>query len=145
MAGEPGHVLFFYWLAFATDFSDASTLTQADVNSDSNHFALLVSVVSFTAWLLFWAVLCILKPWARKTQGIRHFSEADVAKILSTAHVAGNPTCVICLLPVQAKESCAELPCRHAFHVMCLTEWYTHKPREFLDCPTCRRPISSSP
>merc|ERR1712079_404414 len=60
--------------------------------------------------------------------------------ILATAenNVEEQP-CVVCLNDVQAGQSVRRLHCQHVFHVDCIDEWWTHIPRQVLQCPTCKQ------
>jgi hypothetical protein len=47
-----------------------------------------------------------------------------------------NSDCAICLEPVICGVSqVADLPCCHAFHAICLGDWFRHGDT----CPVCRR------
>jgi hypothetical protein len=56
-------------------------------------------------------------------------------------------SCVICLIDFNESEQVAELPCDHAFHAACLTDWLVAQlassPNEVSPtCPTCRMKLS---
>lgn len=50
-----------------------------------------------------------------------------------------NPTCVVCLHPVEESELCRKTVCGHTFHADCILEWWMHKPQKTLRCPICRQ------
>ncbi|CAJ1333436.1 unnamed protein product [Effrenium voratum] len=48
----------------------------------------------------------------------------------------GEP-CSICLCPLNHGRQ--DLPCNHAFHEECLTQWWLAAGKPYLSCPHCRR------
>jgi len=50
----------------------------------------------------------------------------------------GQPSCVVCLCEVDVDEECITTQCGHVFHKECVLQWWTHKPRRSIRCPTCR-------
>uniref|UniRef100_A0A7S2VRC1 RING-type domain-containing protein n=1 Tax=Zooxanthella nutricula TaxID=1333877 RepID=A0A7S2VRC1_9DINO len=53
---------------------------------------------------------------------------------------AGSVTdCMICLDAIDEGCACRVLQCGHVFHAECIMDWWTHAPRETVDCPCCRR------
>mmetsp|Transcript_79852 Transcript_79852/g.171144 ORF Transcript_79852/g.171144 Transcript_79852/m.171144 type:complete len:233 (+) Transcript_79852:55-753(+) len=62
----------------------------------------------------------------------------DVDLRFPVSRIEGQPTCVVCLSPIEADEPCRTTQCEHAFHADCLMQWWTHKPRKSLRCPICR-------
>lgn len=48
-------------------------------------------------------------------------------------HVTGQP-CPICMDALATPDDCRLLPCRHAFHAACISEWLARSHT----CPTCR-------
>lgn len=49
--------------------------------------------------------------------------------------------CSICLLPMDKKNKCSILPCKHVFHMECIHEWIDADEDTSLQCPICRRGI----
>jgi hypothetical protein len=50
----------------------------------------------------------------------------------------GQPNCVVCLCEVDVDEESITTQCGHTFHKDCVLQWWTHKPRRSIRCPTCR-------
>jgi len=48
------------------------------------------------------------------------------------------PTCAVCLMEMEAGESCRELQCAHRFHADCIMSWFASSPPCRVDCPLCR-------
>jgi len=53
--------------------------------------------------------------------------------------------CAICLSQVE-HGACTRLPCGHAFHPHCITQWETSRSHSLLavTCPLCRKPYTPS-
>jgi len=66
-------------------------------------------------------------------------SKEDMERQFPTTKVGDGPTCVVCLMVVEATEPCRILQCKHVFHADCILEWWTYQPRSALICPTCRQ------
>jgi len=49
-----------------------------------------------------------------------------------------QPSCVVCLCEVDVDEESITTQCGHVFHKECVLQWWTHKPRRSIRCPTCR-------
>ena len=49
--------------------------------------------------------------------------------------------CTICLKPMDKKNKCSILPCKHIFHMECIHGWIDADEETSLQCPICRRPI----
>lgn len=49
--------------------------------------------------------------------------------------------CTICLLPMDKKNKCSILPCKHLFHTECIHNWIDAEEDTSLQCPICRRNI----
>lgn len=47
--------------------------------------------------------------------------------------------CVVCLEPLSADSQCRQLQCNHVFHAQCILQWWVHRPRQVIECPTCKR------
>jgi hypothetical protein len=67
-------------------------------------------------------------------------TEADVEQRcpVTPCTVSDNPTCVVCLTPVEEGEPCRVTQCGHSFHADCIMHWWMYKPRKTLKCPVCR-------
>ncbi len=49
--------------------------------------------------------------------------------------------CTICLLPMDKKNKCSVLPCKHIFHMECIHGWIDAEEETSLQCPICRQAI----
>lgn len=49
-----------------------------------------------------------------------------------------QPNCVVCLCEVGVDEDSITTQCGHIYHKECVLQWWTHKPRRCIRCPTCR-------
>lgn len=60
------------------------------------------------------------------------------AKTPRNSDGGGQPSCVVCLCEVDVDEESITTQCGHVFHKECVLQWWTHKPRRSIRCPTCR-------
>lgn len=60
------------------------------------------------------------------------------AKTPRNSDGGGQPSCVVCLCEVDVDEESITTQCGHTFHKDCVLQWWTHKPRRSIRCPTCR-------
>jgi len=60
------------------------------------------------------------------------------AKTPRNSDVDGQPNCTVCLCEVEVDEESITTQCGHTFHKDCVLQWWTHKPRSSIRCPTCR-------
>jgi len=60
------------------------------------------------------------------------------AKTPRNSDGGGQPSCVVCLCEVDVDEESITTQCGHVFHKDCVLQWWTHKPRRSIRCPTCR-------
>jgi len=60
------------------------------------------------------------------------------AKTPRASDGSGQPNCVVCLCEVDVDQDSITTQCGHVFHKECVLQWWTHKPRRSIRCPTCR-------
>jgi len=68
-------------------------------------------------------------------EAIKAIPEVEITEEELMQRDGGMTTCAICLDDFAAGDRVKRLPCRHEFHVTCITPWFERQQRV---CPTCK-------
>lgn len=94
-------------------------------------------------------LLCCVYSMRRQPQTMRQLRESRISpepsvigqerieRAFPVTPAEQTETCVVCLVPVEQREHCCVLQCGHLFHPSCILKWWTHVPRDQLQCPVC--------
>jgi len=52
-------------------------------------------------------------------------------------HLKHRKRCAVCQSKITSDELAIHLPCKHYYHLPCISEWVKHKP----NCPSCRAEV----
>lgn len=63
--------------------------------------------------------------------------ESDSPKSSDSSSSKESDTCVICIEPLQSKQTTIILNCNHVYHKDCILDWFNKE----LTCPMCRKPV----
>lgn len=66
--------------------------------------------------------------------------ESDSPKSQNSSNSSSSKdsdTCVICIEPLQSKQTTIILDCNHIYHKDCILDWFNKE----LTCPMCRKPV----
>ena len=63
--------------------------------------------------------------------------ESDSPKSSDSSSSKESDTCVICIEPLQSKQTTIILDCNHIYHKDCILDWFNKE----LTCPMCRKPV----
>lgn len=86
--------------------------------------------------------ICVKRPASHASNAMQPVAigkpELERAVPIITG-IEDEPTCVVCLVPVQADEKACKLTCEHTFHADCVMQWWMHKQQLVLECPLCKQ------
>lgn len=63
--------------------------------------------------------------------------ESDSPKSSNSSSSKESDMCVICIEPLQSKQTTIILDCNHIYHKNCILDWFNKE----LTCPMCRKPV----
>jgi len=105
--------------------------------------AMCSSVMIFPKWFAFSPRTAVAEQRLRR-KGKKAVTSEEILERLPPAKTprnsdgSGQPNCVVCLCEVDVDEDSITTQCGHTFHKDCLLQWWTHRPRSSIRCPTCR-------
>lgn len=71
---------------------------------------------------------------------IPEVTESDSPKSSNSSNSSSSKEsdmCVICIEPLQSKQTTIILECNHIYHKNCILDWFNKE----LTCPMCRKPV----
>lgn len=96
-------------------------------------FGFIGSIVGFAAFVFYRRHM-----WRKSDGKVKvRISAAQINKHFPGELIEGEPQCVICLCEITGTG--VKLQCGHCYHTECIKTWWTHIPRDTLECPTCKR------
>jgi preprotein translocase subunit YajC len=65
-------------------------------------------------------------------------TQAEIEQYFPVALMERDENCVVCLETLSPACQCRQLQCNHVFHAECILRWWVHRPRQVIECPTCK-------